>query len=111
MEQLTQASGSTTNVMATGTSSGLMVRNTRAIGATIRPTGMESWFTPMEMFMKESGATIKHMEMELTRMPMVPITTVNGWTTSSTAGAWSHGPTVQSTKDNTAMERKTVEES
>jgi hypothetical protein len=50
---------------------GLMDRDMRVTGLTIRLTVLASFTMQMEMFTKESGQTIKQMEKEHTHMLMV----------------------------------------
>ena len=63
----------------------------------------------MEMSMKASGLTTKHMERVLTHMQMAPITMEIGSMTSSMAGEWNLGQMAQNTRGNTKMARRTAE--
>lgn len=93
------------------TSCGLMVPSTKGTGVTIKPTDTENLYMPTGMCMRENGLMTKLTVRERTLMQTAHTTTATGWTTSSTAGAWSLGLTAPSMRDNTVTAKKMGEAS
>ena len=78
VEQFTMGSGLEIREMVKGHKHGMMEQNLLVHGRIIWPMGRESFFMLMEMFSREPGLKIRHVDLVFTHMRMVPNTKVNG---------------------------------
>jgi len=106
-----KVNGSTEFVTAKASKSGSTAAATRDNGVLARLTELENCTMQTAIYMKESGLMTRLME----TAPTLMLTELSMWalgaTISSTASVLRLGPTEQSTRGSTTMERKTVEES
>lgn len=96
--QFMKANGSERIEMALVNRYGLMARDTRVIGKTIKQMAKANFSMQTVTFMKGAGLTIKQMVSVLILMLMEPGTLANGEMINRTVMAMKHGQTVLFTK-------------